>query len=98
MISEAAIRELVIKKSRRDLLTVLKLFYPCCSDYETLALSLPTIEHHYLRIDLSYLLDKGYVKWSNEQPNMKWADRIYKLTAAGVETADKINKDPAIEA
>jgi len=96
MLSQDEIRELVIKKSRRDLLTVLKMFYPATADYDTLRLTLPTVEERHLKIDLSYLIDKGYVAWSNERANAAWSSREYRLTAAGVETADQINKDPAL--
>ena len=96
MLSDDEIRELVIKKSRRDLLAVLKIFYPANADYETLRLTLPTVEERYLKVDLSYLIDKGYVEWVNKRANAAWPDREYRLTATGVETADRINKDPAL--
>ena len=98
MVSEQAIRELIIKKTRRDLLTTLKMFYPAEVDSCTLALTLPTVEEHHLKVDLSYLIDKGYVSWVNKTPNMGWSKREFRLTATGVETADRINKDPALEA
>jgi DNA-binding HxlR family transcriptional regulator len=98
MVSEQEIRELIIKKTRRTLLTTLKMFYPATADFESIALSLPTIEERYLKVDLSYLIDKGYVEWVNRTPNMGWRKREYRLTATGVETADRINKDPALEA
>ena len=35
--------------------------------------------------------------WINEAPNMVWKAREFDLTATGIETADKINIDPALE-
>ena len=97
MLSEAAIRALTIKKSRWGLLQVLKMFYPCETDFLSLALTLPTVELHHIKVDLSYLIDKGLVAWTNQEPNQRWDEREYKLTATGVETADRITADPALE-
>lgn len=97
MVNEDDVRALLIKKSRRDLLTTLKMFYPAEVDFETLRLTLPTVEDQHLRTDLSYLIDKGYATWTNEQANMPWKTREFRLTASGVETADRINRDAALE-
>lgn len=98
MVSEQEIRELIIKRTRRDLLDVLKMLYPATADFETLALALAEIEERHLKVDLSYLVDKGYVQWVNKARNAGWRKREFRLTATGVETADRINKDPALEA
>ncbi len=97
MVNEEEIRVLLIKRTRRDLLTTLKMFYPGDAAFELLGLTMPTVETQHLKIDLSYLVDKGYVAWTNKQPNLAWHKREYRLTADGVETADRINKDPALE-
>lgn len=97
MVNEEEIRVLLIKQTRRDLLTTLKMVYPGDATFEMLGLTMPTVETHHLRVDLSYLIAKKYVEWVNEQPNMAWRKREYRLTADGVETADRINKDPALE-
>ena len=97
VVSDDEIRQLVIKKTRRDILETLKMFYPGSHDFLTIALTLPEIEDCHLKVDLSYLIDKGYVAWTNKRPNLEWRKREFRLTAAGVETADRINKDQALE-
>ena len=97
MVSEQEARTLLIKQTRRDILTTLKMFYPASATFETLRLTLPTVEEDHLRKDISYLIAKGYVSWLNERSNAAWSTREYGLTAAGVETADGIEKDPALE-
>jgi len=97
-VSREQMREVLIKKSRRDLLVTLKMVYPGALDYRSIRLVTPDVDDHYLEIDLAYLVDKGYVRRENAQPNQRRDDREWKLTALGVETADRINRDPAIEA
>lgn len=96
MVNEEQVREALIKKTRRDLLTTLKMVYPASFSFYDLRLTLPDVEIRYLQIDISYLVDKGYVRWVNRSANTGWDQRDYRLTADGVETADRINKDPAI--
>ena len=62
-----------------------------------LLLVLPDVPAAYLRKDLAYLQDKGLIECPNMQPNLAWEKRKFKLTAQGVETADKIIRDPALE-
>lgn len=97
MVTDQDIRAMQIKQVRRQLLTVLKMFYPASASYETLRLTLPQVEDSHLRKDLSYLCAKDYVKWENAGPNMGWEEREFVLTATGVETADRINRDTALE-
>ena len=97
MVTNDEARTLLIKQTRRDILTTLKMFYPACSTFETLRLTLPTVEEDHLRKDVSYLIAKRYVQWINERANAPWATREYTLTAVGVEKADGIDKDPALE-
>ena len=97
VVSDDEIRQLVIKKTRRDILTTLKMFYPGPQDFLTIALTLPNIEERHLKVDLSYLIDKGYALWTNRRRNLEWDKREFRLTATGVETADRINPDQALE-
>lgn len=98
MLNDEEFRVLVIQKTRRDLLTTLKMWYPSSPSFREIRLTLPEIEDRYLRVDLSYLCDKSYVAWVNEAPNMEWSRREFKLTAKGVEVADRIENDPALGA
>ena len=97
MVNEAEIRALVIKESRWKLLATLRLFYPGTATFHTLCLTLPTVELRHMRVDLSYLIAKGYVEWVTGRPNMPWNTRDFRLTATGVETADRINEDSALQ-
>jgi hypothetical protein len=50
--------------------------------------------------DLVYLCEKRYVIWANSPRRydlMAWPDRMFKLTAAGNEVAERIETDPALE-
>jgi len=90
-----------IKHARRELLAVLNVMYHIgpfafSSICEALThLELPDDEC--VKRDLTYLCEKGYVRWTNEQAYTPWAKRLYKLTAAGNEIASRIDKDPALE-
>lgn len=90
-------RASIIKKGRRDLLGSLRMYYPVEAEYTDLALTVPTVEEPHFRVDLSYLIDKGYLLWTNRKPNAIWQGREYLLTAKGVEVADRILTDPALE-
>ena len=97
MIDDEDIKVLEKKKNRRDLLATLKMFYPGCATFEMLGLTMPTVEEVHMNKDLCYLMDKKFVEWINQRRNMTRCKREYRLTALGVETADRINKDPALE-
>jgi len=97
MVDQEEVAELVKKKARRDVLATLKMVYPGSFSFRDLCLTLPNVEREYLKKDVSYLVDKKCVSWANERPAMDWDKREFKLTALGVETADRINKDPALE-
>lgn len=93
------ISELSIKKSRRALLMTLKMFYPDTNpSFAELRMVMPDVEDHYLKVDLEYLCDKGYALRVCARPGQSWVDREFRLSALGVETADRINRDPALEA
>ncbi len=96
MVNEKDARAMGIARSRRELLDTLKLFYPADVDFDSLALSLPRAEKQHLEVDLNYLMDKNCVAWVDQQPNAVFRKGRFRLTALGVETADWINKDPAL--
>ena len=97
MVNEAEVRALIIKDSRWKLLETLKLFYPASMSFRTLCLTLPAVELRHMKVDVTYLCDKGYARWNNQRPNMPWDAREYRLTASGVEAADFITNDPAVQ-
>jgi len=94
---EREARAALIKQNRRSLIDALKLVYPLALTFYSLRQVLAGVEEHYLKGDITYLVEKGYVAWVNRKPNMNWPSREYKLTAVGVEIADAINTDPALE-
>ena len=97
MVSDDDVRAIVIKQSRRKLLNALKMFFPVPVEFRTLQLTLPKVETRHLRVDLTYLIAKKLLGWVNEAPNAAWSSREFILSATGVEVADKITKDPALD-
>ena len=96
MINDADVRAMVIKQSRCKLIGVLKMFYPIEAGFLTLGNVLPTVERNHLIQDLAYLMDKKYATCVNERKSQSWDAKEFKLTAAGVEVADRIIQDKAI--
>lgn len=93
-------RSTLIKQTRRSILDTLKQVYPGSLSFLSLRYVLPEVEERYLRADISYLADKGYARWVNHrkgQPVESWAGREYVLSARGVEIADALDEDPALE-
>ncbi len=95
-----------IKQIRGDVLMVMKILYPAAMRAEQLLRSLlviwPHLEWEHFRKDLSYLLDKGYIKrmafaGDDQAALAPWRKRYFRLTAAGVEVADRCVKDAALE-
>jgi hypothetical protein len=95
-----------IKQIRGEILVALKMLYPAAIQAEQLLRGLlaifPHLEWDCLRKDLSYLADKGYLKRvvrQNETDSelTPWRKRYFRLTAAGVEIADRCVQDPAVE-
>jgi len=90
-----------IKQTRRDLMEALGAMYGIGpADFAMLCnalthLELPSVE--YVKQDLVYLIDKGYVRWTNEKNFTLWKDRLYSLTARGKEIVDRIASDSALE-
>lgn len=94
---ERQMRARVIKAARRRLIDVLKMAYPTPLGFEGLLHTMPTLESAHLRVDLEYLLGKGYLKEIDPRANKSWKDRSFSLSPPGVEIADAINVDPALE-
>ena len=94
--NENQIQAAQVKRIRRNILDALNMAYPGTLSFEDLCTVLPTVESHYLHRDVAYLVEKGYVRWINQQRNASMRDGEFRLTAAGTEIAQKINTDPAI--
>lgn len=95
-----------IKQMRGEVLVALKMLYPAALQGEQLLRALlaifPQLEWEHLRRDLAYLLEKGYVarvlRYYEASPDLApWRKRHFRLTAAGVEIADRCVQDPALE-
>ncbi len=55
------------------------------------------VDRRYLRSDVRYLVDKGYVRRTNARPNQPFDEWEFELTATGKEQCDRILRDPALE-
>lgn len=95
-----------IKQVRREILVSLKSIYPAAFKLETLYRALivvfPDLEFDNIKQDVAYLLSKGYVErrmpQSHDNPEaVPWRLRWYGLTAGGVEIADRVRVDDALE-
>jgi len=95
-----------IKRIRNEVLVALKVIYPAAMQAETLLRSLlvlfPTLEFDYLRRDLHYLQQKGYLErvtpsFESDEALTSWRRRWFRLTPSGTELADHCIHDPALE-
>ena len=95
-----------IKRIRNEILVALKVVYPAALEAGRIMRSLlvlfPTIEFEQLKRDLHYLVQKGYVERviadTEAATNMTpWRRRWFRLTALGIEVADRCINDPALE-
>ncbi len=94
-------RAAMIKATRRELMAALNVMYhigplgfeAICA--ALLHLQLP--DDDCVKRDLTYLVDNGDVKWTNEANQQRWKNRLYKLTPQGKRKADKIDRDPTLE-
>lgn len=95
------LRAAMIKKCRRDLLHALGIMYGIGTmGFESICHALTHLElpdDTVVKQDLMYLIDKGYVRWTNEKNFLPWKDRMYQLTARGKEIVDRIAMDEALE-
>ena len=95
----------LIKRVRNETLVALQLVYPAALRADVLARSLitlfPTLDFEQLKRDLHYLLDKGYVERvltdADDNGLTPWRQRWFRLTATGVEVADHLLPDPALD-
>ncbi len=95
-----------IKRTRNEILVALKVVYPAALQAEHvlrgLVVLFPTVEFEQVKRDLHYLTQKGYaerVLLEDENGNglTPWRKRWFRLTASGLELADKCIRDPALE-
>lgn len=95
-----------IKRIRNEILVALKVIYPAAMQSEQLLRSLlvlfPTLDFDALKRDLHYLAEKGYVErviaiGENGNGLTPWRRRWFRLTATGIELADRCIRDPALE-
>ena len=94
-----------IKRIRNEILVALKVLYPAALQADRLMRSLlvlfPTLEFEHLKRDLHYLSEKGYLErvMADAQENglTPWRRRWFRLTASGVEIAERCIRDPALE-
>ncbi|MEK6798017.1 MAG: hypothetical protein AABZ12_03550 [Planctomycetota bacterium] len=94
-------RARMIKQTRREILSALALMYESqpmgfvqvCAALTHLELP----DESYVKKDLTYLCEKGYVRWVNEGRMTPWHERFYKLTASGKDIVDRIDVDATLE-
>lgn len=93
------LRARMIQQTRREIMRALCLVYPVPFSFPSLRDSLVELnlpDADVIKRDLVYLMDKGYVEWTNRRDYMGWDQRLYKLTASGNEVANRILHDPAL--
>lgn len=95
-----------IKRIRNEILVALKVLYPAAIQADQLLRSLlvlfPTLEFDHFKRDLHYLCDKGYIErvtadTERDRTLTPWRRRWFRLTAAGIELADRCIRDPALD-
>jgi len=98
-----------IKRVRNEILVALKMLYPAPLQAEQLFRSLlsvfPALEWDPFRRDLAYLSEKGYLQRvvadAEREPGAAiltpWRRRWFRLTSSGLEVADHVVSDPALE-
>jgi len=94
-------RAKMIKQTRREILRVVGLQYAMMPmSFETLCGGLTHLElpgEQPVMNDLTYLCERGYVRWTNARQMMPWKERLYELTAKGKDFIDRIEHDAALE-
>ena len=95
-----------IKRIRSEILVALKMLYPAALQAEQLLRSMlsvfPDLEWGAFRRDLAYLCEKGYLQRvvsANESDERltPWRRRWFRLTSEGMEVAEHVINDPALE-
>ncbi len=96
----------LIKRIRNEILIALKMLYPAPLQAEQLFRSLlclfPTLEWDAFRRDLAYLTEKDYIKRvvsdaEQDERLTPWRRRWFRLTTSGLEVADHVVNDPALD-
>jgi hypothetical protein len=91
---------------RNEVLVALKMIYPAALQAEQLLRSLlsvfPTLEWRSLKRDLYYLCEKGYLQRvvaasESDKHLTPWRRRWFRLTTTGMEVADHLVGDPALD-
>src|SRR5262245_41598639 len=94
------------KRIRMEVLVMLRLVYPASLQADSLMRSLlvlfPTLEVERLKRDLHYFVEKGYVERVQQDGEENggftpWRRRWFRLTATGMEIAERGILDPAIQ-
>jgi len=95
-----------IKRVRNEVLVALKMLYPASLQAEQLLRSLlslfPSLEWDQFRRDLVYLCEKGYLQRvvadsETDERTTPWRRRWFRLTSTGMELADHVIDDPALD-
>ena len=95
-----------IVRVRNEVLVALRMIYPVALQAGQLLRSLlavfPTLEWQQLRRDLCYLSEKGYLQRvvaasERDERMTPWRNRWFKITTDGMEVADRLVDDPAME-
>ena len=95
-----------IKRIRNETLVALKMLYPAPLQSEQLFRSLltvfPMLEWDLFRRDLAYLTEKGYLlrvisDSERDERLTPWRKRWFRLTSSGLEVADHLINDPALD-
>jgi hypothetical protein len=95
-----------IKSIRNEAVVALKMLYPTALQAEMLFRSLlsvfPELEWDHFRRDLAYLCEKQYLQrvvadTEADERLTPWRQRWFRLTSRGVELADHVINDPALD-
>lgn len=95
-----------IIRVRNEILVALKLIYPAALQANHLIRSLlsvfPTLEWTPFRRDLCYLVEKGYLQRvvadsECDERLTPWRKRWFRITTSGMEVADHLVGDPALD-
>lgn len=95
-----------IKRIRNEILVALKVAYPTAVQARQLLRILiplfPTLEFDHLKRDLHYLVTKSYLERvvseaESDAVLTPWRNRWFRLSARGMELADRCIQDPALE-
>jgi len=95
-----------VRRLRYEVLLALRVLYPAALQAQQLMRSLlvlfPTLEFEQFKRDLHYLISKGYVErviadTESDGSLTPWRKRWFRLTAHGLEVAERSIRDPALD-